>query len=269
MARNHIVDNTYQGLLEFIAKGRDKRKRTVALNTVAYRGDNEANIKYHDTFVVSLKGDGSITLNTGGWYTPTTKERINWFMPAGWYVYQEKNIWYLSYGYSRQDCKRYEFLDGMTLYPNHPSYGESVFNPHGNIMQPKEKKKDAQDRKMLREISRYCETFSRLFMAGKIEKPSGGDCWYCSMVSVATGKPWGEESKNTEHLLSHIAEKYYVPSLLHRALKQYKGFAPIDRHNIACILQGKFSDVVYEAMTRDRIKKALAKYIKMQLGFAG
>lgn len=34
-------------------------------------------VRYHDTDVVMVHGDGRVTLRTGGWFTATTKVRMN------------------------------------------------------------------------------------------------------------------------------------------------------------------------------------------------
>lgn len=36
-----------------------------------------------------------VTVTSAGWMTMTTKDRLNWFLPAGCYVYQEKGAWYI------------------------------------------------------------------------------------------------------------------------------------------------------------------------------
>ena len=56
--------------------------------TVSYRGT----VVYHHD-----KANNRLTLNTGGWFTATTKSRMNdaaRIDPTGWSVYQEKGEWY-------------------------------------------------------------------------------------------------------------------------------------------------------------------------------
>jgi len=56
-------------------------------------------IRYHDTDVVSFD-DKTITLNTGGWKTNTTKTRMNQVsnqFELGYCVYQRKGIWYVAF----------------------------------------------------------------------------------------------------------------------------------------------------------------------------
>lgn len=64
----------------FIAGGRDKRTRLIANNTHAViRGSNEIAIRLHNTDVVSIHRDGTLTLSSGGWGTRTTLDRISRF----------------------------------------------------------------------------------------------------------------------------------------------------------------------------------------------
>ncbi len=37
-------------------------------------------LQYHDTNVVLVHPDGCVELNTGNWWTVTTKERMNWML---------------------------------------------------------------------------------------------------------------------------------------------------------------------------------------------
>ena len=65
--------------------------------TVRQEG-NTTIVRYHDTDVVSFD-DSVVTLDTGGWFTKTTKARMNQASAQfnlGFRVYAEKGIWYVS-----------------------------------------------------------------------------------------------------------------------------------------------------------------------------
>jgi len=67
--------------------------------TVVLYQDNNLEVYYHDTCVVNVSG-AYITLNTGGWTTPTTKRRMNQTSEAynlGYRVYQKDFNWYVDY----------------------------------------------------------------------------------------------------------------------------------------------------------------------------
>src|SRR5690349_8930926 len=82
---------SYQQAIE-ILNGKTSRK--LANNTYLQRRDDKTiAVKLHDTDVVTYTTDEKIILNSGGWRTVTTKERINTFSPLT--VYQNKSIWYV------------------------------------------------------------------------------------------------------------------------------------------------------------------------------
>jgi len=53
--------------------------------------DGSYAVRLHATDVVTIHADGTFTLDTGGWYTVTTKDRINRYSPAR--VYSERGVW--------------------------------------------------------------------------------------------------------------------------------------------------------------------------------
>jgi hypothetical protein len=79
---------------------RDSRK--VGNNTYAeILVDGSVGIMLHSTYVVKIHSDNSATLNTGGWYSSTTKDRMNKYSPVR--VYQRKGQWYLENGDEYED----------------------------------------------------------------------------------------------------------------------------------------------------------------------
>jgi len=120
--------NTYKSFDTQLGK-RDSRK--IGNNTyLKRRADTEIAIMLHATDVVTYKQSGEVVLNSGGWHTVTTKDRISEYIPNSYQVGQEKGIWYV-----RKKCnfrKEYcewsdseeptydweclsEFYDGMIL----------------------------------------------------------------------------------------------------------------------------------------------------------
>ncbi len=84
------------------------RKRKVANNTIEYWIGDERRIRLHNTDIVVFKENGDIVLNSGGWRTVTTKDRMNMYIP-GRGISQKRGIWYI-------DGKIY--ADGMTITKN-------------------------------------------------------------------------------------------------------------------------------------------------------
>jgi len=87
--------------------GKTKRNsRKVGNNTYAeILPDGSVGITLHSTMVVRIHPDNSATLNTGGWYSSTTKDRMNKYSPVR--VYQRKGEWYLNDGTP--------YVDGMQV----------------------------------------------------------------------------------------------------------------------------------------------------------
>lgn len=176
---------------DFIARGRNKESRKAANNTVVRDTGLAVAIRLHDTDIVTISNLGDITLNSGGWLSLTTKERINRYTRAG--IYQKNSVWYMADGSLFYDGMRIH-ADGTPLEPRQPQKYEDKL---------KRIKKDARE---------YARAFVEEIKAGNIGLPSGGDCWGCYFAlnnSKNDPQPMG-----ISHLRDHITDKYYVPSLL-------------------------------------------------------
>ena len=92
--------------------------------TTIFTDDNTTYVIYHSTAVVKFYDKGKterIILNSGGWETKTTKDRMNQTAQEynlNYSVYQKDYIWYVNYG-----NKIYQFQDKMQLKF---TYGDSV-----------------------------------------------------------------------------------------------------------------------------------------------
>jgi hypothetical protein len=89
------------------------RARKVANNTIEFelpasRAPKRV-VQHQDTEIVIFNPDGSLTLDSGGWRTVTTKERMNRYLPLGWGLYSDRG-WKV-----RTPMATYAFFDGMTL----------------------------------------------------------------------------------------------------------------------------------------------------------
>ena len=81
---------------------RNRGQRKVGNNTYAYiLLDGSVAIELHGTKVVTIHADDSVTLNSGGYHTSTTKKRINQYSPVR--VYQKNYEWFLSDGTPFED----------------------------------------------------------------------------------------------------------------------------------------------------------------------
>lgn len=195
--------NSYTSLAEYIRKGKSKVERKIENNTYARFDHDNIVIRFHDTDIVEFQQDNTLTLNSGGYKTFTTKDRINKFLPDGIRLYQDTGLWWLSHNW--QD--KIPFCDEIVILPDGEITG---YVDHST-----------KDIKLRKDIKKYAKGFVKALLSGKVERPNGGDCWNCYMREVETNKPLGEITNDTDHLLSHFQERYYVGSLLYRAIELY------------------------------------------------
>jgi len=88
----------------------NKEKKKLENNTYLVKTNDGYGIKLHNTVVVELLPHNLFSLHTGGYYTNTTKDRINKFAPVR--VYSEKGDWYFG-GWDKKT--RIAFNDGMIV----------------------------------------------------------------------------------------------------------------------------------------------------------
>lgn len=88
---------------------RNANRRKVGNNTYAeILHDNSVGIMLHSTYVVKIHPDNTYTLQTGGWQTVTTKDRINQYSPVR--VYQRNYEWFV-----KINGRELPFMDGMVV----------------------------------------------------------------------------------------------------------------------------------------------------------
>lgn len=110
---------TYEKIQKLMT-GRCKNSRKIGNNTwidrVKTDGDDEFHVVLHWTSIVVFRSDGSMTFNSGGWRTATTKARMNEVQDRV-YVSQLDFVWYLGVrgekGWS--DSKSMLFEDGSRV----------------------------------------------------------------------------------------------------------------------------------------------------------
>jgi hypothetical protein len=76
--------------------------------------DGVLTVRYHSTDVVTVHGNGLVTLNSGGYHTYTTKARMNQASQQfglGFTVFQKDYDWFVAMG----NCPPLPFGDGMTF----------------------------------------------------------------------------------------------------------------------------------------------------------
>ena len=172
-------------------QGRNKQGRKIANNTYLERRGDDIALRLHSTDIVTFKPNGDKVLNSGGWHTHTTKARIN---DAGIRLSQDKGVWFIG---------NIQFQDNMVIHANGDVTGGIKNNPKADI-------------KFKAKVKAYAKLYAENL---PLDKPDNGDCWFCHMVTEDK-QSLGDVFKDTEHLTSHMKEKYIVPSLAYNALKE-------------------------------------------------
>jgi hypothetical protein len=87
---------THSEAVKMVNGKTSRQSRKVGNNTYAEILPNgSVGIMLHSTYVVTIHEDNTYTLRNGGWYSPTTKDRMNKYLPAGVSVIQRKGEWYV------------------------------------------------------------------------------------------------------------------------------------------------------------------------------
>lgn len=115
LTMTHATVTNYSEAETFLEGGRDPSWRKISHNTVVHRKSHGSiAILYHSTDVITYHMDGRIVFRTGGWYSLTTKVRLNEFSPCR--VWSDKGTWeidlYLGNGRAGDSAL---FEDGVTL----------------------------------------------------------------------------------------------------------------------------------------------------------
>lgn len=239
-----------------LLQGRCYKRRNVHGNTcLERRDDGSIALRLHDTDVVTFVQNGNIILDSGGWRTVTTKDRINRCLPEGWGIYQDKGLWYLSRGFRGDSNEQvWIFQDRMAIHPD------------GNVSGAASKSTPTEKRKLDKDVLKYVAEYMDALFAGKVPAPSTGDCWYCSM-RTNDGRPLGEAMRDNEHVLSHIQEGYHVPSLILAAAKTF-GVSIHARDVLSRIWSGRFTNGDWGDIARHQLGNALKRYVRRQVGMA-
>lgn len=233
--------------------GRCSQSRKIANNTYAERRGDDIAIRLHATDVVTLHRDGTMTLNTGGWYTVTTKERINRYLPGGVHLSSIKGRWFITYsgyGYHDDDFTWHytpsergsvPFADGIRL----DAYGEVL---GGDPAGPDVAAEDSANEKMRKDVQRYLKNTTPEDIVEAFTHPAG-DCLLCS---------WPGRETEAEHLRLHVDEQYVMYTLTRNAVAA-RGFMNPD----------VIMSMIYNSAQRGEVDRlytdSLRKYLRKHL----
>lgn len=194
---------------------RDRKK--LENNTYLHRLDaNTLAVRLHSTDIVLVHGDGTYTLDSGGWRTLTTRDRISRYSPAG--ISQKNNIWYVGASI---------FQDGMRVN----AQGTPVTRTRRvDVVERNKRLLDRRTRAYIDGFAAHVIKHGLAVNDGEAPsdssdrplKPDTGDCWPCYFGLGSDDHL--KEPMGVDHLLSHFEEDYFVPSLLWKAILS-KGYS--------------------------------------------
>jgi len=227
----------------------DKNSKKVANNTYLKRyDDGTIAVRLHQTDIIQYKPNGTIILNSGGWKTVTTKARMNEFLPNPYGILQEKGVWYVQItpdGWSKDLI----YNDGMKLT-------KSTKPTNIKVVEARQKK----IKRQIDQINKYAKRYVNALFDGKVEAPSGADCWHCSMM-------YNKDNDNKDHYEAHLTEMYFVPSLLYHALEE-EATSIMVKSTVAGIWQGEEPYTGNNEFARDQIERLIIKFMKRKIGIA-
>lgn len=253
-------DNTYNkalGLVRHAGTGKLMGRKKLGNNTWAEVTPDtfEVRIVLHSTPVVAFAPDGMVTLDSGGWRTVTTKQRMNQYAPKA-RVWSERGEWKLSVG-----GVAFPYHDGIR-------YNGDTLAVESDPLAILELEQKADKRKQVRKqvkgwLSRLMgDEQARNHLADKLEgQDFGGDCLYCRRVSKDDGTyaALGDELGGHDHLELHLEEDYFVPMLfVNAAIEKYGERVGVNAALLATPVELRRGD-------RLTLTTALVKYFEQRL----
>lgn len=190
-------------------------------------------VRLHNTDVVTIHPDDSVTLNSGGWLTVTTKDRWKEYSPGR--VYSDRGAFTLYFAGGE-----YPYADGITMHPD------------GSVTGAGAQDSAKQARKLRAESARYAKDYVSALYAGEVGLPDAGDCMFCSMFDRGAARP------GADHMLAHIEESYFVPSLAWNALKRSGSIAA--RETVHALQSGNPAGG-WGGIVRDQIERTIRRYV--------
>jgi len=222
--------------------GRNSQSRKLANNTTLIRvNDSTIAVRLHSTNVVTYHSDGRIVFDSGGWKTSTTKQRMGEFSPA--MVSQSRGTWEI-----RIDGQTAPYADGITW--DGKAWEGAGEDPKAAV-------------KLARRAAKFARDYMTAFDAGEVPAPSNGDCFGCLFVAKDGRAPLG----GADHIVSHMEESYFVPSLLTRSIDRF----PVSQAAKAYISDrwaGTSNGDYFASIGREQLCKSLYRYVKAELGLA-
>lgn len=311
--RSNMIFPTYSKAQSDLARGKGSNptSRKVANNTYLIQREGYIAVRLHSTDVVDIHPD-KLVLRTGGWMTPTTKDRINRYLPVGWNLYTERRVWWLSHfrGLGEEVTKtRKRKVLGRYVPVGEPgandnNYSLSPQNYNWEWYDPPQMEtyeykvtprlsdkwqfKDGisiqqdgwvydyeRSATKMKRRSKLFKEFATEYMSrlseGKMEAPSASDCFYCYMHEVDTGRPLGDlmgsDLTQSNHMISHLEHKYYVPSIIMNALDELNSSSAARMYVAERFAKTGMEDAyVFGGVVSEQLYRMLVRYVGSKVG---
>ncbi len=218
-----------------VLDGRESRK--VANNTKLLRFDTVngplVKVVLHDTAVVTYLPTGLIKLDSGGWLTHTTMERVNDFTPADLRVWSDKGRWTVGTGLTWDPIRdtSWPFTDGVIVQRDHTETFVPWLVLPSNFDQQREDRHNAHVKAMLPRFVRA--------VAGRVETSMlpVSTCAMCYRTEPGlTGelRILGDQMGDRQHLMDHLVDGVVTRQLADAAAMDARGihypYAVVDDH---------------------------------------
>lgn len=219
------------------------KPKIIARNTFRYQDGGCTVIRLHATDIVRELSPGRYKLDSGGWRTMTTKDRMQGAI-GPYRLWQDKGQWFVG-------------CDGNAAVP----YYDGMVLPDAFKKRGKADKAAAKELKLRAAVKKFC---NRLDGLKELPVPSNGDCWFCCL-HVADGKDKGKalgDVSHADHILSHIKEGYLHGSLIMNALT-HAGYGN------PCVVFGMEQSDRQQGRklwNGGNVKRALRRYLHAKLG---
>jgi hypothetical protein len=207
-------------------------------NTLHYKTRGGSAIQFHDTVIIRESDEG-VFLYSGGWRTPTTKNRLNHYLVSRHYrdawprmhIYQHDGIWYLYNG------KDHVFSEGMLISHD----GKRVLRTDASEVN--------RMRDVRKKIKAYCAEVRRIWedeeRRAELFDSVHGDCLFCQCEV--------QNEAACDAIESHLDECYVMISLIYNALKSRGYVDPV---------------FIMHYGSTDQIVRAVRVYLKDRMSIA-
>ena len=178
--------------------------------------------------------NGRIALTNAGWWSPTTRERYNRFMPHGIRVYQQTPYWYV-----------------RTHSGVRPFYNDMALSPDGSLVNDRLEVLNKFDAHELQtKVHEYAKTYVRALLKGDIARfEEVMRCQTCH--EYARNDP---SSCHAAHILEHVNAGSITPDLLVWAFQESSGAAYMSTYRGARMCtSADLRDVLYMCWQENQI----------------